>query len=916
MDRISVFIVHSSAERFREQLKSASVRGLLRLLIVVDEVGNFDLYDNGDVRRIDLIRFLSENQIDLLHLQAVRFGSQHAQVDIQTEYKLAETLRTRLEMVHVQFVAGTISLASEGDPLFEENLQKTWNYNVVLSSEDWAGEAGFLPADLSAAEYEDLAFAASTLITSTWVWIDGIVHETIASKVMNPAAVVRLARVVLRIVDAGDLAVRVTSSALDQTGMWPVPPGCMFHSDPNTFVHETSAKIAALPATSFYFEQPSGPPARSKKKVSIKEAIVLFFQQMIHAIFGRAIGWVEEMREKAFRTIEDIATNATFGSDSEILVRISGRPRPEDGVVSIGQRLGIVASLPNLQPVSPQPSPDAWRTFVAATLGTFDGGDVAISGNSDAAPSKFVLSDRSFVAPDPFAEGGKFSISISELDALGLSSVQELTLRLFDSKSSDDLKSLLAEEPEVVKEESEEVVELGEHKIVTCLPDSPMKGIIRARLNDFLEVRENTLVWRIGKILNEQGNAALTAWMDSDQFIAKLPDQLNTYLADADKAVKKIRRRQLITAIAHGLMIIGGVIAAFIFPLMVALSVFGVFILSLFGSILAFLGSAKEYVQLQNRFRDSIGLPQFMNEYRIHCYHEYVRLTSLYEQFLDWADVVAVVLHRPFGENVVSAAAQPYETNSNVTCFVAGTPDFNSDALQGEKQRLRRNLVRRGWLNEIVNRLEVSWKPRFAQVSGYLPDEVPKPEADPSIGMYSQIGEGDADSLSSPRQHFRREVVAGRMAMNLRSDVENQMRDVFRNGDPSRLLGSISTGMTGLDGRDPSSFLTPPIEMSPLPSFDRFMHMSVTNDGGEIKQVLYGVPNVLSGVAPDDGIAREKIATTTISDRFVLAMFRVDLSRDLDPHELRLLSSVKSESANVSGEEADDSATSPTSTDF
>jgi hypothetical protein len=69
-------------------------------------------------------------------------------------------------------------------------------------------------------------------------------------------------------------------------------------------------------------------------------------------------------------------------------------------------------------------------------------------------------------------------------------------------------------------------------------------------------------------------------------------------------------------------------------------------------------------------------------------------------------------------------------------------------------------------------------------------------------------------------------------------------------------------------------------------------------------------------VAPDDGIAREKIATTTISDRFVLAMFRVDLSRDLDPHELRLLSSVKSESANVSGEEADDSATSPTSTDF
>jgi hypothetical protein len=116
----------------------------LRLLIVVDEVGNFDLYDNGDVRRIDLIRFLSENQIDLLHLQAVRFGSQHAQVDIQTEYKLAETLRTRLEMVHVQFVAGTISLASEGDPLFEENLQKTWNYNVVLSSEDWAGEAGLL----------------------------------------------------------------------------------------------------------------------------------------------------------------------------------------------------------------------------------------------------------------------------------------------------------------------------------------------------------------------------------------------------------------------------------------------------------------------------------------------------------------------------------------------------------------------------------------------------------------------------------------------------------------------------------------------------------------------------------------------------------------------------------------------------
>ena len=167
MDRISVILVHSGAVRFREQVYAASRRGLLRKLVLVDELEQYELVDSDKKRSINLFEYLSQQQISDLHLLAVRFGSSQVRIDAKTEYQLAETLRTRLQLVQSTFTAGTLSLMSEGDPLDIGHFQATWKYNLLISPEDWAGQPGFLAANLKDSDYEDLAFASASVISPT-----------------------------------------------------------------------------------------------------------------------------------------------------------------------------------------------------------------------------------------------------------------------------------------------------------------------------------------------------------------------------------------------------------------------------------------------------------------------------------------------------------------------------------------------------------------------------------------------------------------------------------------------------------------------------------------------------------------------------------------------------------------------------
>ena len=306
---------------------------------------------------------------------------------------------------------------------------------------------------------------------------------------------------------------------------------------------------------------------------------------------------------------------------------------------------------------------------------------------------------------------------------------------------------------------------------------------------------------------------------------------------------------------------------------------------------MGFIKLAREQVRHENRIKAAMSLPEYLTRTRVHCHHEYVRLTSLYEQYLDWAEVVGSVIYQPFGGNRISEAAEPYETISDVTCFVVGTPDMNNEAIVGEKQKLRRNLVKRGWLTSLVLQMEQSWKPRYARISGQQVDDVQRPGADAAIQMYSQyvISEDDTDGITTPRQHFKREVMSGMLSAQLRLAVEDSMRQVLRAGDPTRLLGNVSCRIEGLNNSTPTEFLLPPMLMSPLPAFDNFIRRDVVKRDGSVQEVSYGLAALTSFEEPTDDSVRTRVQVAPVDERFVLAGFRLDLSREMNPEDVLLV---------------------------
>jgi len=872
MENISLLLVHSGAMKFRSQVLSASSKGLLRRLILVNEDETFQLVENGITSTINLFNYLSQQKIDKIHLLAIRLGGKDIQIAPTIENQLAERLRVHLASVQSDFVAGTMALSTNEDLLTERVFQATWKYNLLISPEDWAGQPNFLPRDLQDSEYEDLAFAAATVITSSWNWIEGSVHDSFVSQAMTTTNVVRMARVVLRIIDAGDLAVRVTSAALDQTETWPIPNGCMFHPNSATFIEEESRVIASDRDINFVFNEFEPMPDQSGgKPISIREAVLLFFRMLISAMLGNAAKWIENIKQKSTHFIEDTIGGLTFGEDSEVLVRLGGKPRPDDIAATSSQIIGIVSSLPHLRPISPQPSPQTWRTLMAKSLGVFDGGESTVIENSAPGTSKYVVSDRNFVAPDPLSDESRLTISREQLSTIDLDLNDDLVIRNVDVRGVGTLRGIINPDTEASPEAERHL--------------SPERSALIEKVDEFVASREKSLTWKLAVRLNGECNRALTTWLEAESELNGLQERVNKEIAEVDRLSKKNRKRQLITAIALLLLLAASVALFFVAAFVIALIGLLVFFSSVASAAFAFVKTAREQVRREKRLKAAMSLPEYLMKLRTHCHQEYVRLTALYEQFLDWADVIGVVLHHPYGDSSVQLGAQPYEASSDVTSFVPGSPDMNGDAIQGEKQRLRRNIVRRGWLNNIAQQYESEWVPRFGQQLGYSLDEVPRPTSDATIeSVFDKTLLLDTDEvISSPRKHFVREVRNGKLASGLRQGVEDEIREVFRLGDPSRLIGKINCGIAGLNNTSAAEFLFPPIQMTPLPTFSRFMEMGVTSQDGAVISSVYGVSGIPGFQEPTDDIQRVRVDLAPIDQRFVLASFRLDLSREMNP---------------------------------
>jgi len=881
VSRFVVYFESKGSARIRNLILDASLRGHLGPILLTSgkyENGQYlaELIENGQSQNVGIGKFLAQHGVDELQLLAIRtnpVGTESHGIEVS----LADWLRGEISKAGSQFTTGVLVALKPEDPISAGMFIPQWDYNLLLSPQEGAGEQGFVNSELTGIENEELAFVVAGLVTGAWVWVEEPVSSAIKLKTVVSENLTRVVRSTVRVVDAGDLAVRLTAEALELSNSWPTPENTDGHPDPERFIEEVAQAVASHDSVHFHVSPHPELERDSKRSVGLLESIALFFTQLGQELLRMPGRWVQKIKDRATSAIEEIINNKLFDEDSKVLARFGGKMRAEDFQYSTSIRSGAALGLPNLAPISPTPTPNTWRNLSGAVLGVIDGvsiDDVANGRASNTSDPRRVLRDREFVAARVTLDSGELEFPLTELglEAEKVDGQEEVvTVRAYDALTFKRVNAFLDDAEKADKSAK------------------PTRSPVRGKLEKFKSERSKTLLWKLADTLSDAIIESEEKWLAVIDEYANLSEQIKLDIAESAELQKQASKRLRRIIILLSVMLIATITGFIFVTALVGLIVLGLLVATFFGSIVSFIKIAREQVRLRNKLANPQSRVSHLLEKRQHYYQESVRLGALYDQYLDWADVLGTIVLSPYGRSERRLEAEPYVPESNLASFVVGTPEQNNETAQGEKQRLRRQIVKRQWMSTLLLSLIELWKEDYARIGGYTSANIPTPGMDVMSSADQRDDEGADDYLLSPRRDFATRVVQGKYSRRLRTDVENHMRDLFKDSDPSRVLGNIQSIVPGLSGRSTAEFVQPLLGMTPLPDFQDSILIDVAGGSINVDISVHGVSKQYFVEVPSDGTRRELIGVNALDNRFVVASFRMDFSENVPVARLKRL---------------------------
>lgn len=447
-DSRTILFLERDAERFREQLRNLSANNLVHPLFVVDHAGNAESLADGEFLAVDLDRELAALRLRLVRVVALRTGRGPGSAQVKREQLTVERLRQRGEPVGISFKTFTVSVVPTGAELADDWFQPFWTANLVVTPEESAGGEGFIAIDLNPDKVEAVSLAAASLVGGFWTWLDQGAFDNEANANVMAMSFVRLIRVSLRIVDAGDLTSRLIGWAMDPGGVWPIPNEFIGHGNPQPMVAELAQALAVAPEVGFTFTPYQPPAAPRPRSMGLFAAVALFYQRLWSYIVRMPIDYLERLGNSVADRVERIVQTQTFGDDSSVIVRITRRPETVSELVDGRTRTGLVTDLKAVGASAALPTPEAWRVVRSVVFGLADGGDFhgSMRGREpEWLGQRSVMDDRTLLAPRPGidGEGTAFRIRAIELSAMGLLAQKETFVRSFDVASARVLSRLL-----------------------------------------------------------------------------------------------------------------------------------------------------------------------------------------------------------------------------------------------------------------------------------------------------------------------------------------------------------------------------------------------------------------------------------------------------------------------------------------
>jgi hypothetical protein len=932
----TVFSIHDSSGEIIRTLQDLASHGVVRPFLVASPDGT-ERFTAAGRTTVNLRREMAGGGLDLLRLIAVRADtSPPAQPVLTWEAKLHEELEKICRPNEVAFVSGVIAVADCEQQLDPTTFHIPWNFNLLMVPEDGTGERRFVPNLLTAEDRPALAVAAAALVGGLWQWLDAGVLDAVQRP--NSAALwVRPARCFVRIVDAGDLAAKAIDWALDPAGTWPAPPGVARHEQPESVVTQVAALLATRPEVNFQFH--SIDALHSGVRIGWRAALKMFVSGLRDYLVARPPTWMANIKTGALNQAESILQSATFGKDSEVVVSLRQHPDDVQLIVDGAQRVARIESLEGITLPAPVATPDAWNTIVAIALGCSDGGTLPTELESlrpiwQQKPA--VIENATLIAPSPrdvAGETGGFVISEADGASIGLKMSEPLVISACDTAAATMLDRLIGSAPIIVATTpapppppaTEGVPDSILSDLPTTAPVFPgsdlwvvtpsgetdtagsvgvadqgpktktglaesASPVLRQRFNQWMARRRGSMMWSLGSHLSTAMDAALAEFQASAVEMEQAHKQLAEQLEALEVSRRKVRSAIKWFGIGLVALIAGIVASATVSTKPIATGTAVVGMLVIFFAIRV-LRRGMFHVRLRYRVELLAKRPAHVWKRRLNAAAEYARLSHLNAQFVDWAEIIGAILHRPWPGSEQDLSTRPWLTESPVFLFNSAEAIIDELGLQGEANRLRQDLVHPGWLTEMMLGLRESWKQRYTTLAQGVAGAQSDPAADPTDirKPLADIGRG-GEPVFNPRTHFRNDVYSGRDWQPIRDEIVAKLRETFNEQDPGRLIQGVRCDLEGLSGRKVDAFLTPLVAFDPPPEFLRdYFATTLEGISTDIRECIVGLSANVDFKIAENPPERVRLGVVAPANRYLQAAFRFDLGELRTPHELRLV---------------------------
>jgi uncharacterized membrane protein HdeD (DUF308 family) len=366
-------------------------------------------------------------------------------------------------------------------------------------------------------------------------------------------------------------------------------------------------------------------------------------------------------------------------------------------------------------------------------------------------------------------------------------------------------------------------------------------------------------------------------------------------ISEVEETEKRSRRkflRKAFIALAFLALLTGAVVIAVVMALVSLLWIIIGAVVGLVGVLDAMRRIAKERVQLKFRQKELVGRPQILMQRRTNAAHEFLRLTSAYQQYLDWAEVIALGVHRPLG-HIQRKSEEPWATTSEALSFVSGVPSLDGERVRAATLSVLQHIARKGWLQRAFTTQRAKIVSDYERLAGGVSAADLTPEGDntDATSPIAMLPGGDFREdvvLYAPRANLKRRYADGSTADAYRGQLVRDLQGAVLAEDQFGMITSVSCDIVGLNQpeRDARAFLNPIVEWTGVPPLTSLLS----------PKLLMTRPALKSIVGISEGLDAELISTRVgqtpvlpIPGRLTLAAFRLDVSDPIDLAEVEIV---------------------------